>query len=502
MFIEIPLSPDYAGITVTSTFTTNALKCLYALGVAHTGTIDPPQELEGEVSFSLVEGEGEVRKLGATTLGSSAVLDFEEAGSFTLRTRTTIRTIIGNEVVYQFYTDTVVEVLEWQPTIVLPNLTTEFPLGTLLNVIPSAIALNNANCPVEEGQVEQGFISGGSVAGAITAVADLGTGDIRITSEQHDLSEGGSVTISGTDSYNGKYTVSNVPDINNFDITEDFVADETGIWESYFGFSGQNFSTIVAAQQLLRYAFSRYDASTGDYTADIAVQDYTVVDSDNSRYLLQRPLNQPGYYRLEAEITNCCLATKQETFFRVKDAIEIVNKCQETPDCKDCNTYLLRNYTAAPVSFTIHDTVTDAQGRVVTVESLEEAVVTFDEDSVYTVNWTNSAGEAVAKTLAVTCQIDKCYNDLLKAQLCRQQNNKCCEDGYLDNRLANVQPFYQTYKSSIAKYTQQDMVFTTQDIAEGLKDFTQLGKIRDYLLSICEVCKRNCKDCFKTGPCK
>jgi len=67
--------------------------------------------------------------------------------------------------------------------------------------------------------------------GSITAMASAGASTTTITSANHGLSNGNSVTISGTTSYNGTFSVSSVA-TNTFVITDTFVADDaTGTWE-------------------------------------------------------------------------------------------------------------------------------------------------------------------------------------------------------------------------------------------------------------------------------
>lgn len=75
--------------------------------------------------------------------------------------------------------------------------------------------------------------------GSITAFADAGTGLVTVTSAAHGLVEGDSVTISGTTSYNGTFTISNVA-TNTFAILDTWVAnDATGTWVVYKGVSAK-----------------------------------------------------------------------------------------------------------------------------------------------------------------------------------------------------------------------------------------------------------------------
>jgi hypothetical protein len=73
---------------------------------------------------------------------------------------------------------------------------------------------------------------------SITAVADAGGGNITLTtSAQHPLYAGDSVTISGTTSYDGTYTVVTRASNTTFTVTAAFVATETGTAAGYV--SGQ-----------------------------------------------------------------------------------------------------------------------------------------------------------------------------------------------------------------------------------------------------------------------
>jgi hypothetical protein len=74
---------------------------------------------------------------------------------------------------------------------------------------------------------------------SITAVADAGGGNITVTvSAQHPLYAGDSVTIAGTTSYNGTFTVVSRPSGTTFTVTAAFVATETGTASGFA--SGKN----------------------------------------------------------------------------------------------------------------------------------------------------------------------------------------------------------------------------------------------------------------------
>lgn len=75
------------------------------------------------------------------------------------------------------------------------------------------------------------FSQGNDTLNTITAVTDQGGGVIRITTgNPHGLTTGDRVAQTNTTSYNDTYTIT-VIDATNYDITETFVATETGNWQ-------------------------------------------------------------------------------------------------------------------------------------------------------------------------------------------------------------------------------------------------------------------------------
>ena len=75
--------------------------------------------------------------------------------------------------------------------------------------------------------------------GSITAFADADGGQVTVTSASHGLANGNIVTITGTTSYNGTFTIANVS-TNDYEITDTFVADDgTGTWIHPVGVAGR-----------------------------------------------------------------------------------------------------------------------------------------------------------------------------------------------------------------------------------------------------------------------
>ncbi len=69
------------------------------------------------------------------------------------------------------------------------------------------------------------FVSSISTGIAITAFADGGGGTVDVTAGTHGFDDGDTVTISGTTNYNGTFIITLI-DVDNFTITDTFVADD------------------------------------------------------------------------------------------------------------------------------------------------------------------------------------------------------------------------------------------------------------------------------------
>ena len=89
--------------------------------------------------------------------------------------------------------------------------------------------------------------------GVITSYADGGVGITTVTSAGHGLSDGQSIVISGTASYNGVFTIS-ATTANTFNITRAFISDEgVGDWESGWVKVG---GTTLAGETIERFSMS------------------------------------------------------------------------------------------------------------------------------------------------------------------------------------------------------------------------------------------------------
>jgi len=135
---------------------------------------------------------------------------------------------------------------------------------------------------------------------SITAVADAGGGDITVTtSGDHPLYAGDSVTISGTTSYDGDYTVVSRASGTTFTVTAAFVATETGTASGFV--SGKNLddrtSNIDTATDELAAISGEYPlvGATRDECRDLAanvgtgfrVQDFWLTCAVQLLYLVE-----------------------------------------------------------------------------------------------------------------------------------------------------------------------------------------------------------------------
>jgi hypothetical protein len=120
---------------------------------------------------------------------------------------------------------------------VSPTLDTEIKIGNLMtdgnfaNANADAVWKNYGNWTID---ATGALHTAGVASGTVDAVSDYRAtvgGTVLITDTTHGLSTGNTVTIAGTTSYNGTYTIVKV-DANSFYIFALWVANETGTWTS------------------------------------------------------------------------------------------------------------------------------------------------------------------------------------------------------------------------------------------------------------------------------
>lgn len=122
----------------------------------------------------------------------------------------------------------------------------------------------------DSGGIPSGNITPGTYSidryrnGSISGFADAGGGDVTATTvETHGFSNGDTVEISGTTSYDGQYVISNVT-ANTFDFTDTWVATETGTFGGWHEIVSATAFSKSTGLVYLDYFFEDTDWATDD----------------------------------------------------------------------------------------------------------------------------------------------------------------------------------------------------------------------------------------------
>jgi hypothetical protein len=506
--IEIDLiSPNYPGFNVVISGTFQQQGCSYNLIFNDTTTINNPLFDRGTLTYSILDLSGDETVVATGSKGSTAIGNFCEEGIYTVRKRIVIRELVNNcpgQIIYQEYLDFEVNVVEYRPLLTLTETDCCYLINSTLEVLPSEININNNACTTTNPN-DAGFYTENPVAVSfdITDVVDISGNIVEIESINHQLPNNTNVSINSTEvSYNGNFIINNVtPDTFEIDIAPNIFAGSatgtfTAILPGRFAFS--NFSAWNGSIEGLKYELFYYDLATTLWIKE-SEQLYGGITSTNPEdFVYTFTPNRLTRYKLEATLTNCCTSVKRETEFVICDSITITRSCQDKIKCDTCNLYYIDNYTQEAITVKAFDLITNKEIHEYIVEPLSRVEHRFTNDGVYSFEYNN-------KTIVVPviCQIDKCYTNLMKTLLCSNNKKQCCDDIYLENRLANVQAFYQTFLHYIDPYTDLNLRFAKADINKKLNDFQEIGRLRDQILDFCDVCKRNCANCLSwdSGNC-
>jgi hypothetical protein len=186
------------------------------------------------------------------------------------------------------------------------------------------------------------------------------------------------------------------------------------------------------------------------------------------------------------------MTLNREFEFSICDSIVITPACYGKIECNNCTTYFLDNYLTESVEIKVFELTSNKVIHTIVIEPSSRYEYKFTEDGVYAFELLNEE-QIIVTSL---CNIDKCYTNLLKMQLCKTSANGCCDDRYLESRLLNVQAYYQTYLHAIDPYTDLNMRYAKADVTKMLNDFQEIGKLKNIILDFCDVCKRFCNGCF------
>lgn len=262
-------------------------------------------------------------------------------------------------------------------------------------------------------------------------------------------------------------------------------------------YDGNFYASFDVSLQTLTYQLFLYDNEISDFLlVPEATRNLVVRDDNPQNYVFNYETNTLGTYKLEASLQNCCDVSKDELIFSTVDTLRIKRNCQSVIECDDCTGYTIENDTLQDVEVIIYDQIKQKEIHRFIVPSLDNVTHNFTNDGVYRFSWVTIEGVEENAIVVNQCDIDECYVNLLKMMLCRTESSPCCNDVYLESRLANVQPMYQTFISLIEPYANLEKRYSNTDITTQLQDFLDIGEIINQLLDFCDVCERGCSSCF------
>jgi len=264
-------------------------------------------------------------------------------------------------------------------------------------------------------------------------------------------------------------------------------------------YSSDYYANFNAGFQTLVYKLYKYDVSLAKFIEiGDAEQTFTVTNTTVSDYVFNYETQVLGAYKVVGTLSNCCMSVSAEKIFSTCDTIKIEPTCLGDLNCDDCAGYTITNETLEDTVITVTDQITGKDIHEFTVGSLSSTTFTPTQDGVYKFSWSDTN-----MVFVHSCEIDKCYHNLLRLILCRASTGTCCDDSFLESRLANVQAIWQTYQRVIEAYVDLDVRYTSEAVSELATDFQEIGKLQTQLLEFCDVCKRNCAGCFegKSGTC-
>lgn len=130
------------------------------------------------------------------------------------------------------------------------------------------------------------------LSGSITVFASANSTHTTATSSSHGLSDGDIITITGTTSYNGEFTVSGKT-ANTFNIERVFVADDaTGNWTRPANALNFQWATQIAAAAAGTQWYIAYDVTNADM--------YRITSSVDSTQILTTDTNGTGHWDAQA----------------------------------------------------------------------------------------------------------------------------------------------------------------------------------------------------------
>lgn len=263
-------------------------------------------------------------------------------------------------------------------------------------------------------------------------------------------------------------------------------------------YSNQYYVSFNSQFQTLSYRLYKYDMDLAEFIEiGEAAKEFSVTTSIPSDYVFNFETQVLGTYKLVGTLSNCCMEVTDEVIFSTCDAVKLEPSCLGQLGCDDCKGYNIVNETIEEVSVTVTDVISGKQIHDMVVAPLSTYGFTPTQDGVYRFDWNDESA-----VLIHSCAIYTCYHKLQKLLLCRT-SGECCDDSYLESRLATIQPMYQTYQRLFEPYADLNVRYTNENISEIVTDLNEIGKLQEQLLEFCDVCANNCSGCWSgnTGTC-
>lgn len=275
--------------------------------------------------------------------------------------------------------------------------------------------------------------------------------------------------------------------------------------ESDPGTYDSNFYASFSDQlQTLTYQLYKYDLDLGMFVEEIdAKQDITVVDSVLENYEFTYNTSELGTYKLVGTLTNCCMFVQDELIFSTCDSLFIEDSCKGKIKCTSCGEFYFRNESLTDYEVAVFDQESNEQIHTFTVASLTKETFKTPQDGVYRFEWTDDNQVIKSAIVLSQCNISECIDKFRKLILCRQSGENCCDDSFLESRLATINPLWSTYQYQVDPYVDLNIRYLAADITNAAADFQKIKELQNQILEICDPCKNNCPGCigFESGNC-
>lgn len=256
--------------------------------------------------------------------------------------------------------------------------------------------------------------------------------------------------------------------------------------------------------QTLNYTLFKYDVDLGQFVEIIeANKSFTVVDNVAENYEFTYETTQLGTFKLVGTLTNCCMFVQDEILFSTCDSLQIKDTCIGQKKCTTCGEFEFKNESQQDFEVSVYDQESNKLIHQFTVITLSKTTWKATEDGVYRFEWLNESGIKRTSIILSQCNISECIDKLRKLILCRESGENCCDDAFLNSRLATLNPLWSTYQFQVDGYVDLNVRYLAADITSATADFQKIKELQRQILEICDPCKNNSPNCtgFESGNC-